>query len=92
MDEVTPPAVAHPPALPPRPKSTPTIVQASSVSVLKVPPPPDVHGAFLHQPAPAPEKVKPKRPLRIFSGTYNARGRPERQVIDSTVSSFLASA
>lgn len=71
----------RPPALPPRSRSPPrTVVQAASVSVLKVlPPGADVRGTLQVQSTPTAE-AKTKRPLRIFSGTYNARGRPERQV------------
>lgn len=64
----------RPPVLPPRyPR---TVVPAASVAVL--PPGASVSGALVVQ-APAVPEAK-KRPLRIFSGTYNARGRPERQV------------
>jgi hypothetical protein len=57
------------------------VVQAASVSVLKVlPSGADVRGNLIVQ-ATATAELKTKRPLRIFSGTYNARGRPERQVV-----------
>ena len=49
---------------------------ASVVAVL--PPGASVKAALVVH-APAVPEAK-KRPLRIFSGTYNARGRPERQV------------